>query len=440
MCFFLQLQLPAYSIAQNISIQSEEIGIGYAQPWKYMKMKHPKWNTDPTVFMIVISILVLSKMIIFTLVTTYYESVKQLMKGKSSPFYYFYWGCHCITLLALLIGNVSYIAIKQENKLIVVVSTAFSAGIDIIGAFVLLGIKCRSELLPVPLTSYFELCGRNSCIKAWEHILNFAAFFFTFFFISTILQTVPNILISYYAFPSRTLIRIGFFQVSFVCLVVAFGGLIFLLEKLGWLLHIKIHKKIPNELHSAALIIQHINIQKSQAPPTAGIPPPESTLNQAGGQSRAEQSSNGQGSEPPRGSIQESSSGVLQQHSQASHSRTGEQTEPQEGFENVEYSNNAELKYLKDLFIVGLQIVTALLLAVALFFLIIVIGMIVFTDSVDKDNVQGILTLLPTIVVDAVIIVTRKRFFDSKEALKYQLARVMEDNTETPNERTPLVR
>lgn len=82
---------------------------------------------------------------------------------------------------------------------------------------------------------------------------------------------------------------------------------------------------------------------------------------------------------------------------------------------------------------------TTLLFAVALFFLIVVIGIIVFTDTVDKDNVQGILTLLPTIVVDVVIIVTRKRFFDNKEALKYQLARVVEDDPKTPNERTPLV-
>jgi uncharacterized membrane protein (GlpM family) len=85
--------------------------------------------------------------------------------------------------------------------------------------------------------------------------------------------------------------------------------------------------------------------------------------------------------------------------------------------------------------------VTALLLAVALFFLIIVIGIIVFTDSVDKDNIQGILTLLPTIVVDAVIIVTRKRFFDNREVLRYQLARAVEDNPgiSNVNERTPLV-
>jgi hypothetical protein len=319
---------------------------------------------------IVISILVLSKMIIFTLVTTYYEGLKELMKGKSSPFYYFFWGCHCITLVALIIGNISYIAMTQENKAIIIASTTLSAVIDIIGAVILLIIKLRSsELLPVPLTSYFKLCRcrRKFCIKAWERILNFAAFFLTFFFISSILQTVPNILISYYAFPSRTLVRIGFFQVSFVCLVVAFGGLIFLIEKLGWLIHINIHRRIPDELHSAALIIQHINLQIS--PPTTGIPPPESALHQAGGTSRAEQNSNGQRTEPPHGNIQESSPNVLQ-HSQGngqasqSHnptnssnptqggaslitaSQTGQQTEAQETFENVECSNKAELKYI----------------------------------------------------------------------------------------------
>ena len=217
-------------------------------------------------------------------------------------------------------------------------------------------------------------------------------------------------------------------------------GLTFLLEKLGWLIHIKIHGKIPDELHSAALIIQHINLQQFQA----GIPPPESALNQTSGSSRAEQGSDGQ--RVPRGSIQESS--TVQQRSshngETSQLCTNQQTEAQEitgsSFENVEYSNKAELKYLKDIFIVFLQIITALLFAIALLFLIVVLGIIVFTDSVDKDNVQGILTLLPTIVVDVVIIVTRKRFFDNKEALKYQLARVVGDNPEIPNERTPLVR
>ena len=83
---FLQLQLPAYSIAQNISTETEEIGIGYAHPWQYVTRKHPEWKiSDPTVLVIVISILVLSKLIIITLVITYYESVKEFMKGKTSP-------------------------------------------------------------------------------------------------------------------------------------------------------------------------------------------------------------------------------------------------------------------------------------------------------------------------------------------------------------------
>ena len=248
-----------------------------------------------------------------------------------------------------------------------------------------------------------------------------------------------------------------------MCLVVAFGGLVFLLEKLGWLIHIKVHKKIPDKLHSAALIIQHINLQKSQALSGTGIPP--SVPEASGLSSRAGQSSNGQHTDQ-RGSIQESLSAphpsspskgeTVQSGNPTGHSsnpnggvslittagtnqQRGEHEITDQQFESIEYSNKAELKYFKDLLIVGLQIVTTLLFAVALFFLIVVIGIIVFTDTVDKDNVQGILTLLPTIVVDVVIIVTRKRFFDNKEALKYQLARVVEDDPETPNERTPLV-
>ena len=289
-----------------------------------------------------------------------------------------------------------------------------------------------------------------------------SSIFFHLLLYSSILQTVPNILISYYAFPSRTLIHIGFFQVSFVCLVVAFGGLVFLVEKFGWLIHIKVHGKIPDELYSAALIIQHINLQKSS--PT-GIPPPESAVNQTTGSPRVGQTLDQQ--HEARGNIQGSPS-ALQSSSNGETVPTTNRTntsntaavggaslitgsetsqQPAEAqqmsetqFEEVEYSNKAELKHLKDLFIVFLQILTALLLAVALYFLIIVIGIIVFTDTVDKDNVQGILTLLPTIVVDVVIIVTRKRFFDSKEALRYQLARVMEASPETLNERTPLIR
>ena len=170
-------------------------------------MEYQEWNSDPTVLVIVISIMVLSKLIIFTLVTTYYGSMKEIMKGKSSPFYYFFWGCHCTTFLAFVIGNTFYIARTQENKLIVVVFI-LSTLIDVVGAVILLiYLKLYSELLPVPLTSYFKLyrCG-TKVIKFWESTLNFVAFFLSFFFISSILQTVPNILISYYAFPSRTLI------------------------------------------------------------------------------------------------------------------------------------------------------------------------------------------------------------------------------------------
>ena len=88
-----------------------------------------------------------------------------------------------------------------------------------------------------------------------------------------------------------------------------------------------------------------------------------------------------------------------------------------------------------------LQILTALLLLAALFLLIIVIGIIVSTNTMDKDSVQGILTLLPTVVVDVVIVLTRKKFFNNEVALEYQLARVVEDtpdnNTEDNRNKEP---
>ena len=454
--FFFLLQLPAYSIAQNISTQTEEVGIGYAHP----RHEYHKNSTDAIVLLIALGIMVLSKVIIITLVSTYYDRMKELMKWKNSPIYYFFWGCHCTTFWVLIIGNYIYIAWTQENKVILLVP-CLSAALDIVGGFSLLImiVKCRyfhTELLPVPLTACFRSCFKyKKPLDVW--FLNFIAFSFTFFFISNLLQIFPNLLISYYAFPSKTLVHISFFQVSFVCLVVAFGGLIFLLEKFSWLIHIKVHGKIPEELTSTALILQYIDLHNSQS--SADSPSPKSNSNPTDpGSSRAERAFVNDGQHESHGNIQESPSGYgavksskrndemppfpdtpggasvavgINQQPKLQPNSTPEESKEQYQGVKIMYSNKAELKNVKYTFcIMSLQILTALLLIVALFLLIIVIGIIVSTDTVDKDGIQGILTLLPTIVVDVVIIVTRKRFFDNKVALEHQIARMVDDNAE----------
>ena len=443
--FAFYLQLPAYSLAQNISVQTEEVGIGYANPWREYSIDnrvHP-WKTSPIVGMITVSILILSKTIIITVVTTYYNDVKELMKGKISPFYYFFWGCHCTTLGIFSIAYDIYVAKNQENKLIITLSYVTPLVVDMLTALTVIIIevvlifkkKIYIELLPVPLTAVcFKLCGTrcnsNPCSKAWVYALNIIAFFFTFFFISCLLQMVPNILVSFYAFPSRTLIHIAFFQVSFVCLVAAFGGLIFLLEKVSWLIHIKVHGIIPEELNSSALIIAHVKLLESQ---TSTNP----VSNQSG--------------------VSSSTARLIQANQVAatgSRNRTTQQFEEQqslastEPFAEIEYSNKAELRYPVYTFcIMFLQILTAVFLVVALILIIIVVGAVVLTDSVDKDNLQSILTLLPAIIINAVIILTRKRFFNTNVALKYQLGKVVEDthietaenNHKEPNQRTSLL-
>ena len=443
------------------------MGIGYARPYAWHV--YSKWKPDAVVSLITISLLVLSKLIVITLVITFYNDARELMRGKNSPVYYYFWGCHYTTFGALVVGNTVHIALTQENKFIALVSY-LSGVIDFIGAVIIVlvvNLKSGKELLPVPLTAYFKLCEKlKCCYNPWEFIMNIVALFFTFFLISSLLQMVPNILISYYAFPSRTLIHIGFFQVGFVCLVVAFGGITYHVEKFGWLIHIKKHGRIPDELDSTALIFKYINIRESEPQASTGAPSPNPNNTSTGGgasiddqqqepqhnleSSTLQRSSSSEISPPPNPNNTLNPTGgasiatgtiSVETDQQQQRSAPTESTEP---FQDIVYSRTAELKQSKCLWIVFVQILTAFLGVAALTGLIVVIGIIVFTDTIEKDDLQGILTLLPTIAVDVAIILTRKRYFDNKQALKYRLERVVEVMVNpainvVPNERTPLL-
>ena len=451
------MQLPAYSIAQNISTETEEVGIGYAHP----RREYNTNSTDAVVFLIAFGNMVLSKVIIITLVTTYYDSAVDLMRWKISPVYYFFWGCHCTTFWVFIVGNSFYIAWTQENKAILSVP-GLSALIDFLAAIAMLCAVIMkwwpstrvTDLLPVPLTACFRTCFESN--KPLQYFLNFVAFFFTFFFISSLLRIFPNLLISYYAFPSRTLIHIGFFQVSFVCLVVAFGGLIFLLEKCAWLVHIKKHGKIPEELNSVALIRQYIDINEgeSRSPSVSESSQEEphvGSIQESHNECGTLKSSHGNDEMPASPDTSGGASIAVGINQQPKLQLNSTLTESDSQYQNIEYLNEATLKNpIRTFSSMSFQILTALLLLVALFLLIIVIGIIVSANTVDKDSVQAILTLLPTVVVDIVIVLTRKKFFNNRVALEYRLARVVEDTPEddakddrkleSNNETTPLLR
>jgi hypothetical protein len=70
----------------------------------------------------------------------------------------------------------------------------------------------------------------------------------TLFFTSYVVQSLPNVLIAYYAYPSRTLLRLSFIQLALLSLLITLAGLLYLLEKIGWLCYARCRKSAPPDI------------------------------------------------------------------------------------------------------------------------------------------------------------------------------------------------
>lgn len=343
-------------------------------------------------------------MVVITLVTTYYNTLNDNINNKTSVAYFLFWGSH-VTVFGFGLSRIVVLSRVQNNRVIPIISLGISGFLDLLIAFVCTCvIKKNSELLPYPL-SVFESCtkactcctkvrtcctkartgctkactgctkARTSCTKArmcftkaccCQCVFHCIALFFTFFLITNLLEMVPNILISFYAFPSKTLIHLAFFQVAYVCFVFAIGGTLYLLERFVWICYIQKCGELPEELH-------YFYTERT-------VPSPQRHL----------------------------------------------QSDFLEDFVTIDTNKNVKLK---DRFIVikmAIQVLTAVLGLIALTLLIVIVGIILFTDTAPKDSLQGILTILPTIAIDAVLVLTRKRVFGNKKDITSQLSKMID--------------
>ena len=381
------LQLPAYSIAQNISEHVEEVSIGYARSWhRYIQDK--KWKTHPYVMSVTIFTLIISKIVIVSLIASYYHDIIEALRWKNSALYFLFWGCNC-TVIAYIVVQVIFLIRTQNNIIIPLMSLGLSSLLDLIGALIapiiIVYKRTRKDLLPVPLSSCMEQTHKL-CEEFYRYLMNVVAFFLSFFFVSNLLQIVPNFLIAYYAFPTRSLIHLAFFQVAFVCMVAAFAGTLLLVEKCACLCYIKKMGKLPTEL---MYFTQEHTVQTNHA---MGI--------------------------------------------QASETVQVDNLSENEAYVHVVIESNdgkAKLKHpdkFKFLVIkMMLQIFTALIGTTALILLLITVAIIIFSNTAPNDNLEGILTLLPTIAVDIVIILTRNRVFGNLSGL---LSDIVEGDSTRP--------
>ena len=86
------------------------------------------------------------------------------------------------------------------------------------------------------------------CMIIWTVLANGVSLFVFIGFLSYLTQAIPAVAISYYLSPTSSLIRLGFFELAAVVLVMEIAYLIFLAEKLIWLSYVHWNKSIPEEI------------------------------------------------------------------------------------------------------------------------------------------------------------------------------------------------
>ena len=85
-------------------------------------------------------------------------------------------------------------------------------------------------------------------IILWTIITNAVSLLVFLGLFSYLTQAIPAVAVSYYLNPTASLIRLGFFEVSVVILIMEIAYALFLVEKFTWLWYIHWNKQIPEEI------------------------------------------------------------------------------------------------------------------------------------------------------------------------------------------------
>ena len=108
--------------------------------------------------------------------------------------------------------------------------------------------RCAKERESCSRTcSEWEKCGK-CWYTCWTVLMNIISLVVFLAFVSYLSQALPAIVISYYLSPTASLIRLAFFEVVIIILLLEVAYLLFLIDKLTWLCYYNKHKKIPKEI------------------------------------------------------------------------------------------------------------------------------------------------------------------------------------------------
>ena len=274
--------------------------------------------------------------------------------------YLYFWSFQFLATTCCIFG-LAYLVVELKDAFSHSLATAVFFIIYTAMAFTVLPalhivFKKRSDrLFPVPFICCCHCCHGAYC----KVIANSIAIWISLAFLTYLLYSVPSILLAYYVFPSRTLIRLSFIQVAVVVLILALSLLLFLLEKTCLLCFLK-HNSCQwhfrkNNLEGAPLI------------------------------------------------------GELQGYTQGD-------DDPLEAVDHPKLAAEVEDTSSKRMCSLVLQVIAAAVFVSFLSALLIAIGAIVFKQTSNEGKgINSYLTILPTILVNVTIWFARKKIFVPEE-------------------------
>ena len=410
--FLTQLPTTAQVVEEQfLSNTVMEVPTGFVQTWRDAS----KTQADTTVILITTLTTITAEIIMIGAYIHFNHFFRSFISSKQQAYYYYFWAAQVLVVAILFFFLPAYLSITQHNVAIVPYIYLMSITIDFVFA---LGVCCyltcsQGGLLPVPLSTLpcclchccpcctevvssitclqGPICGlschiltkdksvddeRTLCSYVYQFLMNLACHTLTFFFVSYVVQSFPNVLIAYYAYPTRALIRLSFIQISLVCLLISVATLIYLLETLTWQWHVCYYKKAPKETEEFKSV---------------------------------------------KAIEEESNSRVIQtMETQNDHEDILVFVDMDQN-EVEHYSKEVVLKKpLKSICTTLAQIFALSMILVALSIVLVIIGTIVFKQTEDNDTLKGLLTVLPTILGNVIVYITKQKLFRPKD-LKIEL-------------------
>jgi hypothetical protein len=371
-----------------------EVPTGFVQTWHGAS----KTQADATVIGITFVIMVTAKFIVIGAYIQFNHFFRDFINSKRKSYYHYFWAAQVLVVAILFLFLPVYLRNKQHNIAIVLNIYIFSVIIDLLTTLcVCFYLVCSSEgkLLPVPLSTFPACClchccscytctnaciclqvpihslrSKVSCLSkgkstneiirllcSYQFFMNLVCHILTFFLVDYVMQSLPNVLIAYYAYPTRSLIRLSFIQISLVCLLLSVATFIYLLETLSWQCYIWYYNKSPEETEqfdSVKDIEVTIEIQND----TVYVKRNKANI-----------------------SLQEP---------------------------------------LKACCTTLAQILAIIMILLVLPMVLVIIGTLIFKQTEDNDTLKGLLTILPTILGNVIIYITKQKLFHPND-FKFKL-------------------